>query len=235
MLLIGTLLLLVFLGCLGYHHYAIAEAIEKELRVKYGLDEIYVSMDRSFIGIRFDTSQLILGKGKGSDTAYKFSQLTSVEVIQDGVTITSANRGSQLMGGAVGALAFGGIGAVVGGLTGSTRAVSNVRSLSLQVMVDCRVRPCHLICFADHGSSGYASDTPYLKIERARIERFHAHILNAMRQTQATVPSEIRLELPVDKPRRQVPAGDLQALWELKEKGILTENEFQQQKARLLE
>lgn len=218
----------------GVYNFTIAEKIASELRTKHGLDEIFVALeDRAFIGLKFATKQLILGKGRGRDRVYRFSQITSVEVQQDGVTITSTDRGSQLLGGAVGALAFGGLGAVVGGLSGSTKAVSNIRRMSLLVMVDDRSYPAHNICFFDLGQSGTASNTAAVKAGRARVEKFHAHIVNAMRQAQAEV-APLTPTPVVDSASGKLNTDDLRALWELKEKGILTEDEFQLQKARLL-
>jgi hypothetical protein len=44
------------------------------------------------------------GKEKFVYRRYTFSQISSVEVVENGVTVTQTNRGSQLFGVAVGAL-----------------------------------------------------------------------------------------------------------------------------------
>jgi hypothetical protein len=200
------------------------ETVER-VQSKYKIDEIYLSpMDRSLVGMDFDGHRVIMGAGN-YDAAYDFAQIASVEVVENGTTVTQTNRGSQLLGAAVGGLAFGAVGAVVGGLSGSSRSRGRLRGISLKVTVDDRLRPVHSICFL-HASDEKGLDPDGLEARQAResVDRVHAHILNAMRQAQAKTniaPATFA-------------ADELQKLWDMKQAGILTEDEFAQQKARLL-
>jgi hypothetical protein len=207
----------------------------QRLSHKYQPDDLFVSYDdQSYVGLKFDTQQVILGR-KDSDFIFLFSQITSVEVVQDGVSITKTNRGSQLVGGAVGALALGGIGAIVGGLTGSTRSSSNVRSILLKVLMDDRNFPAFSICFLNtQGEKGYEKDSDPVKNAQAKVERLHGHLLNGMRQVESEARVAARPPAIAETGKHRSDAEDLQQLWKLKQEGILTDDEFQQQKTRIL-
>ena len=59
---------------------------------------------------------------------------------------------------------------------------------------------------------------------REKADRFHAHVLNAMRQAKKQASS--------GPPTSS--ASELRTLWEMKQAGALTEEEFVQQKSHLL-
>jgi len=58
------------------------------------------------------------------------------------------------------------------------------------------------------------------------VDRFHAHIVNAMRQAQHDASPNLVPSISN--------ADELQKLWNLKQNGILTDDEFADQKARIL-
>jgi len=140
------------------------------------------------------------------------------------LTVTSTNRGSQLLGSAVGGL-LGPLGAVVGGLSGSSRSRGRLRRLTLKIFVDDYAKPVHAISFFRDGSSkGTDPDEPRVRDAREKADRFHAHVLNAMRQAKKQASS--------GPPTSS--ASELRTLWEMKQAGALTEEEFVQQKSHLL-
>ena len=218
-------LTIVFVIVQGNKNRKLATEAMQRVQSIYKIDEIYVSSeDRSLVGISFDEHKIILGSGN-QEAAYDFAQIASVEVVENGTTVTQTNRGSQLLGAAVGGLAFGAVGAVVGGLSGSSRSRGRLRGISLKVIVDDRLRPVHMICFLQSSDEkGLDPDDLLARKAQGSVDRVHAHILNAMRQAQAG--PKIVPVAPV--------ADQLQKLWDMKQAGILTEDEFAQQKARLL-
>jgi hypothetical protein len=199
-------------------------ATKQRLFSQHRLKELYFSpKDSSLIGLNFDEQKIILGAGR-RETAYDFAQISSVEVLENGVTVTSTNRGSQVLGAAVGSL-FGRAGEVIGGLSGSSRSRGRLRGITLKIFVDDLANPVYTIPFFwDKSSKGVDPDEPHAKEARQRTDRFHAHVLNAMRQAQKqTSPSPPTAS-----------ASELRTLWEMKLAGALTEEEFAQQKSRLL-
>jgi hypothetical protein len=89
-------------------------------------------------GIAIDAKSQTLGlvtQGK-LPRVLKFSDLIACELMEDGDTVTRTSRASQAAGMAVGGLLLGGVGAVVGGLSGSTRSSTQVRRIDLQLTLD---------------------------------------------------------------------------------------------------
>ena len=79
-----------------------------------------------FLVVNFDQNQIVLGRDEPEIIAnaispaysniYSFDQIAEVTVEIDGSTVSQTNRGSQLLGGAIGLVAADGIGAIIGGL-----------------------------------------------------------------------------------------------------------------------
>jgi outer membrane lipoprotein SlyB len=63
--------------------------------------------------------------------------------------ITSTDRGSQLVGAAIGGIAFGGLGALAGALSGKTNSRNLVNGLALRIITDDGTYP---VTFFDGGS-----------------------------------------------------------------------------------
>jgi hypothetical protein len=224
-ILCAALLFCFYLVKKGWDQSNEEAATKQRLVSQYRVKELYISPDdRSLIGLNFDEQKIVLGAGK-HETAYDFAQVASVEVIENGVTVTSTNRGSQVLGSVVGGLALGGIGAVIGGLSGSSRSRGRLKGITLKIFVDDHANPVYAIpFFRNNSSKGVDSDEPQAREARERADRFHAYVLNAMRQAQKqTGPSPSTAS-----------ASELRMLWEMKLAGALTEEEFAQQKSRLL-
>lgn len=76
-----------------------------------------------------------------------FSDLIAVELCIDGDTVTKTARGGQLVGMAAGALLAGGVGAIVGGLSGSKKSKRKVTDVTLKLLVNDIARPSHAVHF----------------------------------------------------------------------------------------
>jgi hypothetical protein len=202
-----------------------ADNTRQSLLAQYKLDEMYISLeDSSLFGIKFDEEKIILG-AVGREKIYSFAQIAAVEVVENGVTLNKTNRGSQLLGTVVGGLILGPLGAVIGGLSASSRSLGRIQQLALKIFVDDRQIPVFTILFFQ--SSNRKGENPGAdRVSRAReqLDRIHAQIVNAMRQVQ---------QRPVLNSHGSG-ASDLKMLWEMKQAGALTEEEFAVQKSRLL-
>lgn len=203
-----------------------AATTRERISSSYAVDEIYVSsVDGSIIALAFDRQKLLLGN-KRAEREYDFAQIAAVEVVENGATVTQTNRGSQLLGAAAGGLVFGGVGAVIGGLSGSTRSRSRLVELLLKITVDDRIEPIHIIRFLRAPSKkGIDPNGLIATPARAAVERVHAHLINAMRQAQREQHGSMQVASGV---------ADLHKLFEMRQAGALTEEEFSEQKARLL-
>jgi hypothetical protein len=204
----------------------IAELIEGRLKSRYSGCDIFVSrVDFSLIVLDFANKRVALGKGK-LETVYSFDQIATVQVVESGNTLTQTNRGSQVLGTLVGGAALGGIGALLGGLTGSSISSTRLRHLSLDIIVDDDRNPRHSITFfKTSAKKGIDPNGLVARPLMKKIQTFHAQLLVAMRRAAS---------LPPPLPPTQSSMLELDKLWELKIKGALSDEEFQQQKNRLL-
>lgn len=103
-------------------------------------------------GIAFDESRKLICLIKQINDvvnldAVSYQEILSVEIFEDGVTVTKTSRSSQLGGAIVGGLALGGVGAVIGGLSGNTASSNKVSKIDLRITVNNTKNPIHDINF----------------------------------------------------------------------------------------
>jgi hypothetical protein len=208
-------------------------ALEKSLRDEFDIDELFVSsVDQSFVGFSFNRNMIIVGD-PAFRKEYMLSEVASVEVIQNGASVTSTNRGSQALGAAVGGIAFGGVGLLAGALTGSKRTVDRVSELAIKITIDDRVRPLHFLrLFKWHDKKGVEADNFCLKPWIETADRINAHFVIGMRKAtestaQLAAPAAKRLASPMSY------AEQIKQLWDLHQAGALSADEFERQKTVL--
>jgi hypothetical protein len=209
---------------------------QKSLRETLNIDEVYVSRyDWSFLGIRFDRNMLVIGNPKFRKE-YMFSEVASVDIIKNNVSVTSTNRGSQLLGAAVGGIALGGVGLLAGALTGTKRTKSRTKEIGIKIVVDDRMKPIHYIkLFTWHEKNRLEDDSDLLEPVVALAERFNAHLVNGMRRAAQAREEQLRVSAPAmtPLPTTTTYAEQEKQLWDLHLAGALSMEEFQQQKALL--
>ncbi|MCM1567810.1 MAG: hypothetical protein NC238_18025 [Dehalobacter sp.] len=76
-----------------------------------------------------------------------YNDIISSEILEDSKTITKSQRGSQIGGAVVGGLLLGGVGAVIGGLSGKKQAETKVKKIDLQIIINDIANPMHNIIF----------------------------------------------------------------------------------------
>lgn len=103
-----------------------------------------------------------------------FKDIISSEIIKDDVSITKTSRGSQIGGALVGAAIAGGLGALIGGLSGTKVSHNEVKKLQLQITVDDLINPVYIITFLNSDKPIKTDDNNYLSIEK---ELIHWHKL----------------------------------------------------------
>lgn len=157
-----------------------------------------------------------------------YKDLLSSEIFEDGSTVTKTVRSSQLGGALIGGLALGGVGAIIGGLSGKTKTSGKVKRIDLRITVNDTQNPLHDVNFLNvetkqdgivyQGAMKTARHWHGLVevlIKRADMEERETHIVAAP-LLHASV------------------ADELKKLADLKDLGILSAEEFQSQKTRLL-
>lgn len=108
-----------------------------------------------------------------------YGDIISSEIIEDSNTVTKTQRGSQLGGAVVGGLLLGGVGAVVGGLSGKKKTETKVRMISLKVIINDTASPVHIISFLD----GETKKTGFVySIAMQQATHWHALLSAVVRQ-----------------------------------------------------
>lgn len=188
-----------------------------------GWDTFVSPHNKGVISINRSAGKVALGK-LPDWKEYEISQIASVEVLRDGASITSTDRGSQAAGALLGGLALGGVGLLLGGLSGSKTNRATIQSVAIKVIVDDNDLPVHVTeFFKSPSKKGTDARSFIIKPSLEKADHFHALLVNALRSSQKAGE-----HLKLDS------ADQIRKLWELKQAGALTEEEFASQKARLL-
>lgn len=170
-----------------------------------------------------------------------FSDIIGVELIEDGNTVSKKSTTRTIGGAIVGGVLAGGVGTIVGGLSGNSTQKSKISSLSVKILLRSLDKPSLLItCFdsrtmtTEHKASietdGKLESYIY-KIGKKNaddIKDLVSVIIERIDNKTVTIPVEI-----ATKPSNSI-ADELLKMSELKEKGVLTEEEFTLQKNKIL-
>jgi hypothetical protein len=162
--------------------------------------------------------------------AVSWDSISRVEVENNGTALTTANRGSQLLGGVVGNVLLGPMGLLIGSMTGSKSTRQRVNELALKLVINHPTNPVHRVLFFRKGGKGEKPSARVLQAPAERLDHFHALLINAMR----SVEREHATAEPAGKPEPSGVEGRIERLWTLHQAGALSEQEFAEQKQRLL-
>ncbi|MFJ7698661.1 hypothetical protein [Lysinibacillus fusiformis] len=76
-----------------------------------------------------------------------FKDVLSIEIVEDGVSITRSSRRSQLGGALRGGVLAGGVGAIIGGTTGTKTTTETVKTIDILITVNEIQNPIYMINF----------------------------------------------------------------------------------------
>ena len=156
-------------------------------------DDAYVSpYNLSGIAVDREQAKVALIAGDRIDIV-PANGLYKCELLQDGVQIARANRGSQLLGIAVGGALLGKAGAVIGGLSGSSTIRENFHRVVLRLVVDHFDRPVHETVLVD-SEKPLAKENKLYKEAVDRAELWYGRVIGLMHQAS--------------KQAQELPSGD---------------------------
>lgn len=164
-----------------------------------------------------------------SYVALPYASLLSVAIITDGVMVSEKSTMRTVGGALVGGALFGGAGAVVGGLSGDSKQGQMIGRVSVKFVLRDVTSPTFEIVFLNM-MQVKPSDSDYYKVEMAldvanKVKDFASIIIDEVDRSE---------KAPQVQNNNSSVADELAKLADLKAKGILTEEEFQAQKAKLL-
>lgn len=153
-----------------------------------------------------------------SNIVFNFNDVVSYELIQDGESITKGGVGRAVAGG----ILFGGVGAVVGGLTGKKKVVTEIKEYALNVVTKNEFFPKILINFLTVTST--KSNSIIFKTAQANAQNIMAEF-DLMIESTNSSEKDIQLSS----------ADELRKFKNLLDDGIITQAEFDLKKKQLLE
>lgn len=166
-------------------------------------------------------------KGKADISVYSYRDIMKAEVIEAGNAITSTNRMSQLAGAAIGTAITGGIGTIIGGLSGSKKTVSTSTKVGINVVVNDTQRPLYQIDFLKSETKKTSS-----KYKEAMEQAQNLHALISVLIKQAD--TEDAKTIATNQTATLSLADELKKISELLNQGILNQDEYNELKAKLI-
>lgn len=168
-----------------------------------------------------------------------FDEIIKVDFMENSISIMSKST-SRTIGGALGgAILAGGVGAIVGGLSGDAKSIKKIDKVGVDILIrDVKSPSINIVTFDSSWMGGQkavkASDSGYqIGIENAKkIIDVLSVIIDEVDKGWMKENSSLKQEKPIQLSTSV--ADEIKKLAQLKEEGILTEEEFNKQKAILL-
>ncbi|MGL4675934.1 MAG: SHOCT domain-containing protein [Wohlfahrtiimonas sp.] len=175
---------------------------------------------------------LIKNDQSNTMTVVSYSDILSSEIIEDGESITKTSRASQVGGALLGGIILGVAGAVIGGLSGKKTTSGKAKSIALRVVVNNTDNPDHYISFLDIETK---KDNTLYKTAIDTARKWQSIINILIRQADKEDNEKLEaLPSAHSSPKHLSVAQELEQLAELKNKGILTDEEFNTEKKKIL-
>ena len=144
--------------------------------------DVYVSPFNQ-VGVAIDRNRReILLTDRDERRIFPVESIVSCEVLEDGAQLAYANRGSQLAGVVVGGALLGGVGAVIGGLSGSQRMMQRVQSVTLRFTTDDFDNPLYdIVVWKSPSEKGVGRDDLLYQQQLKVAQRWHARTMAMMK------------------------------------------------------
>lgn len=216
-----------FVKCGSNRAVTLEQARQRVSRVEYGLSQLNEFRTSKKVGnfLEVDETQrrwIIYPDGVRAHAGlYNFEDLVAFELLEDGMSIAKGGLGSALAGG----LLLGGVGAVVGGITGARRSQKICNSMILKVTVQDLSHPAinvPLIIGAMKTNSILYRQVSNLAQEALSV--FQIICRDVEQRKTAAVPEPVQVS----------PANEILKYKQLLDMGAITQEEYDAKKKQLL-
>lgn len=165
-----------------------------------------------------------------------FKQILSVEYIENTTTVASKSSARTIGGAVVGGVIAGGAGAIVGGLSGDTMINKNVSLMQVKIGIRNIQEPSvNITLFGNGIGRGYDSNGSISEDYYVLYKKMANDIVDSLSVIIDIIDKEEKNNIvQVTESGSQSIADELFKLVKLKEIGAITENEFEEQKQKLL-
>ena len=192
----------------------------------------------NYLFIMDDFFKVLVLVGPGHHEIFNYSDIIEVSYEENGSQLYTKSAGRTVGGAIVGGVLMGGAGAVVGGLSGASKQNKEIKNMDIKILLRSTSRTSCVLHFKDVDRVLKTKDDAdrrlyetYVKNANQAKDVLSVIIDNAK---QASTPIAQPIAQPVVAPASSSVADELAKLAKLKADGILTEEEFQAQKSKLL-
>lgn len=192
----------------------------------------------NYLFLMDDFFKVLVLVGPDCHEIFNYSDIIQVSYEENGSQLYTKSAGRTVGGAIVGGFLMGGAGAVVGGLSGASKQNKEIRNMDIKILLRSTSRTSCVLHFKD-------VDRVLKTKEDADRKLYETYVKNANQAKdvlsviidnakQASTPIAQPIAQPVVAPASSSVADELAKLAKLKADGILTEEEFQAQKSKLL-
>lgn len=223
-----------YFACFGIENY-------KSYKVENFITTVKVFVGSAIFSFDEKNQKMVLVNKKESNSSvdlfireFNYDDIISVELIEDGVSIYSKSMSRTIGGTIIGGALAGNAGAIVGGLSGSSKEKKKTKSLKLKISLRDIKHPSFTFIFFEN-ERGYESDNYFYKhfYEKAnKLKDIFAVVLDKSKQNKEKTVEQISEQERTGNDTSVV--DKLSKLAALLEKGLITEEEFKEQKIKLL-
>lgn len=193
----------------------------------------------NYLFIMDDFFKVLVIIGDTTHEIFNYADIIEVSYEEDGNQLYTKSAGRTVGGAIVGGVLMGGAGAIVGGLSGASKQNKEVKNIDIKILLRSTIRTSSVLHFNEANrvlktkeESDKALYEKYTK-NANRAKDLLSVLIDDAKQLQAVAPVAQPLVQQSPSPSPSV-ADELAKLAKLKADGILTEEEFQAQKTKLL-
>ena len=192
----------------------------------------------NYLFLMDDFFKVLVLVGPDCHESFNYSDIIEVSYEENGNQLYTKSAGRTIGGAIVGNFLMGGAGAVVGGLSGASKLNKEIKNMDIKILLRSKSRTSFVLHFKD-------VDRVLKTKEEADRKLYETYVQNANQAKdvlsviiddakQASAPIAQPITQSVVAPASSSVADELAKLAKLKADGILTEEEFQAQKSKLL-
>lgn len=188
----------------------------------------------NYMFIMDDFYKVLVIIGQGTHDIINYADIIQVSYVENGTQLYTKSAGRTVGGAIVGGVLMGGAGAVVGGLSGASTQNMEIRSIEVKILLRNTNRTSCVLNFMKANRNLKTKDETDRRLYESysksanQAKDILSVIIDNVKQTSTAVAR------PVMTTTSTSVADELIKLAKLKADGVLTEEEFQAQKSKLL-
>ena len=192
----------------------------------------------NYLFIMDDFFKVLVLVGSSTREIFNYSDIIEVSYEENGSQLYTKSAGRTVGGAIVGGVLMGGAGAVVGGLSGGSKQNKEIKNMDIKILLRSTSRTTCVLHFKDVDRVLKTKDETDRKLYETYVKNANqakdilSIIIDNAKQSGAPIAQLVAQ--PVVAPSSSSVADELAKLAKLKADGILTEEEFQAQKSKLL-